>query len=531
MIFSLIDIVAILPELVVAGGACIVLMLDLIVPKGRKHLVAYTSIALILLAAWYSYSFSGLSTTAFAGMFVVDGYAVFFKFVFYIAAVLTIFMSLRYVRDEGINLGEYYVLILFSLSGMMIMSSGADLLTIYLGLELMSLPIYVLVGFLQRSKKSNEAAMKYIVLGAFSSGVLLFGVSLVYGVTGTTNLAAISSVLADPATHTPALGLAMVFLVAGFGFKVAGVPFHMWSPDAYEGAPTPITAFMSTGVKAAAFAGALRVFADSLAPVHDQWMVIIAAVSIASLVVGNTAAIAQTNIKRMLAYSSIGHAGYALLGLITGTAEGVAGVVFYMLAYTFMNIGVFAVIVLMKGGGKTGEEIEDYRGLARKHKGLALVMLILLFSLAGLPPTAGFMGKFYIFMALIHEGMIGLAVIAVIMSAVAAYFYIRIVMLMYMKEPVGEFEFSWSKALVFAVAVTTVAVLVLGVLPGYFIALAEQATFLISGDYGNDYRHKAISSRTRIGRSRGAHHRLRQEAEPARGCELRRRLHKVRYSD
>jgi NADH-quinone oxidoreductase subunit N len=271
----------------------------------------------------------------------------------------------------------------------------------------------------------------------------------------------------------------MVLLVAGFGFKVAGVPFHMWSPDAYEGAPTPITAFMSTGVKAAAFAGALRVFADGLAPAHDQWMVIIAAVAIASLVIGNTVAIAQTNIKRMLAYSSIGHGGYAMLGLVTGTAEGVAGVVFYMLAYTFMNAGAFAIIIMMKGGGKTGEEIEDYRGLAKNHKGLALVLLVLLFSLAGIPPTAGFMGKFYIFMALIHQEMYVLAVVAIITSAVAAYFYIRIVMLMYMKEPEGEFEFSYSRALIFAVAVTTIAVLVLGVYPNFIIELAEKATFLL----------------------------------------------------
>jgi NADH-quinone oxidoreductase subunit N len=480
MVFSITDIVAVLPEIIVVAGACTIILAALVIPRGeKKDIIAYLAIGVVLLAAWGSFRISGFETTAFSGMFAHDGYSCFFKFVFYIGTVLSIMLSMHYVKVESINVEEYYILMLFSLSGMMVIASGADLLTIYLGLELMSLPIYVLVGFLQRDIKSNEAAMKYIVLGAFSSGILLFGISLVYGVTGTTQLVGIAAALHDPALHVPAFTLAVIMLVAGFGFKIAGAPFHMWAPDAYEGAPTPITAFMSVGVKAAAFAAVLRVFVEALSPVYDQWQVIVALVSVASLVVGNVVAIAQTNIKRMLAYSSIGHAGYALLGLVAGTAEGVAAVLFYMLVYTLMNLGAFGVIITMRKGSQIGDNIEDYAGLAKTNRALALVMLIFFFSLAGIPPTAGFVGKFYIFMALIHKGMVPLAVIAVIMSAVAAYYYIRIVMVMYMREPKGEFLGARSMGIYYVLALATVAVIVMGIYPRYFIELAQRAVFIL----------------------------------------------------
>jgi NADH-quinone oxidoreductase subunit N len=481
MIISVVDIIAIVPEIIVVVGACVLLLVDVVIPGGsRKDIIAYLSIAFIALAGWYTYEkLTGAEIMAFGGMFALDGYAMFFKFVFYVGTVFSIIMSLSYVKKESINLGEYYVLMLFSLAGMMIISSGADLLTIYLGIELMSIPIYVLVGFMHRNLRSNEAAMKYVVLGAFSSGLLLFGISLVYGLTGTTELAGIALALKDPALKVPALILAVTMLLAGFGFKVAAAPFHMWAPDVYEGAPTPITAFMSVGVKAAAFAAVLRVFMTAMAPTYDQWYAVVVVLSVASLVVGNVVAIAQTNIKRMLAYSSIGHAGYALLGLVAGTDGGTAAVLYYMLVYTFMNLGAFAVVLMMNRGEKTGDNIEDYTGLAKKNKLLALVMLVFMFSLAGIPPTAGFFGKFFIFMALIDRGMVALAVVALVMSAVAAYYYIRIVLLMYMKEPEGEFELVSSRGLVYVLVLAGVAVLVMGVLPSWFIGLALDASFIL----------------------------------------------------
>ncbi len=479
MPFSLSDIVAILPELIVVAAACILLLVEIILPRDKKHVVAYFAIAFVVLAAWYTYTFADvLDGTFMAGMFAFDGFSVFFKAVFYIAAVLSILLSLHYVKEENIELGEYYVLMLFSLSGMMVVASGADLLTIYLGLELMSLPVYVLVGFKRKDVKSNEASMKYIILGAFSSGVLLYGISLIYGVTGTTSLEGIAAALSSGGAGLPLFSVGLVMMVVGFGFKVAAFPLHMWAPDAYEGAPTPITAFMSVGVKAAAFAAVARVFMTGFAPAYDDWQTVVTVLALLSLVLGNTVAIAQTNIKRMLAYSSIGHAGYALLGVAAGTEEGMAGVMFYMLVYAFMNLGVFGVIVMMRKGASIGEDINDYRGLAREHKALALVMLIFLFSLAGIPPTAGFVGKFYIFMALIHQGMIATAVIALVTSAVAAYFYIRLVMIMYMKEPEGKFELASSTGILCVLFVSTAAVVGMGILPGCFIELARLAAVI-----------------------------------------------------
>ena len=486
MIIGINDVLAILPELIVVASACVLLLFDFYVPKENKSLLGWLSIAVVAAAAAGScYLARGelVNTVAFSGMFTLDNYSFFFKGVFFIATALSIMLSFNYIRAEGVDIGEYYILMLFSLVGMMVMASGSDLLSIYLGLELMSLPVYVLVGFLHRDKKSNEGAMKYIILGAFSSGILLFGISLIYGITGTTQLTAMAGALGDPSTHVPALSIAIVMLVAGFGFKIAGVPFHMWAPDAYEGAPTPVTAFMSVGPKAAAFAVILRVFLDGLYPVYEQWHLIIAAMAIATMAVGNIAAIAQSNLKRMLAYSSIGHAGYALLGVVAGGEEGTASVMFYSLVYAFMNIGAFGVIILMRGegvpGSRKGELLTDYKGLAKENATLAFLMLLFMFSLAGIPPTAGFIGKFYIFMALIHKGYIGLAVAGVLLSAVAAYYYIRVVMLMYMQEPEGGFEFLTSRTVLCVLLISAAAVLLLGVLPGYFIALAEKASILL----------------------------------------------------
>lgn len=480
MIFSLQDVFAIIPEIIVVGVACILLAIDPLFKKCRD-ITGILSIVAVIGAAIGSYCIMTgdlAGGTYFAGMLKVDGFSSFFKIIFYLVTILTILMSFKYVKYRDINMGEYYLLMLFSLSGMMVLVSAVDLLTIYVGLELMSIPIYVLAGFRQASKRSNEGAMKYVILGAFSSGILLYGISFIYGLTGTTDLVGIAAALGDPATSVPALTVAIVMLVAGFGFKVAGVPFHMWAPDAYEGAPTPITAFMSVGPKAAAFAVLMRVFLVGLAPAYDQWSIIIIVIAVLSMAYGNIVAISQKSIKRMLAYSSIGHAGYALLGLVAGTQEGVASVLYYMAVYAFMNIGAFAIIILLTLNGK-GDMIEDYRGLGKSNRLVAVLMLIFLFSLAGIPPMAGFMGKFYIFMALLNQGMIALAIFAVLMSAVAAYFYIRVVMLMYMKEPEGEWELYRPRCVCFVILLTAVATVWHGVYPKMLIELAELASHII----------------------------------------------------
>lgn len=477
MQFSILDIMATLPEIIIFTAATLLLMLDLFLGKARKHLTAYLSLAVILAAWIYTYKLSGATIYAFNSMFIFDGYSSFFKFVFYLSTVLVILLSINYIKVENIEHSEYYILILYALSGMMVMASAVDLLSIYIGLELMAISIYVLTGFVKQDVRSNEAAMKYIILGALSSGVLLYGISLVYGLTGTTQLSAVGEFLKNKEVIDPALILAIVFLVAGFGFKIAAVPFHMWAPDVYEGAPTSITAFMSVGPKAAGFAVILRLFFDSFGSISINWLTLISVISVATMVVGSIIALVQTNIKRMLAYSSIAHAGYGLLGFVAGGKDGIASVMLYMLIYTFMNMGIFGAVIVMRKGNFSGENISDYTGLAKVNKGMALLMLIFLFSLAGIPPTAGFVAKFYVFMALINKGFILLAVIGAVMSVVSAYFYIRIVMLMYMKEPEMEFNLAQTLSTRVALAIAAFGTVLIGVLPAWVIEWAQGAVF------------------------------------------------------
>lgn len=480
MVFDMSNVIFSMPEIIVLAGACLLILLDLLLYKNQKHIIAYLSLFVIIIAAAGSWIIAGSSVHIFDRMFVVDGYSTFFKMVLYLATFLAVLLSINYIRIEGVEHGEYYILMLFALSGMMIMVSGTDLLSIYVGLELMALSIYVLTGFMQYSERSNEASMKYVILGAFSSGILLYGISLVYGVTGSTQMEEIATALKrqeSPDSIDLALVLAIIFLIAGFGFKVAAVPFHMWAPDVYEGAPTSITAFMSVGPKAASFAVLLRVFIEALGSVSTSWITLVAGLSVLTMAVGSIIALAQTNIKRMLAYSSIAHAGYALLGLVAGGPDGIASVMLYMLIYTFMNMGIFGTIILLRKGNFKGENIEDYTGLSKVNKAAAFLMLIFLFSLAGIPPTAGFVGKFYIFMGLIRSGFVSLAIIAVIMSAISAYFYIRIVMLIYMKEPTHEFDLARSPANSIALAIATIGTLIIGILPAWFLDMVKSSIF------------------------------------------------------
>ena len=473
----ILSVIASVPEIIIIVGACVLLMIAPV--RGRRFgpLLFWSSLATVIAAAGATFALAGGPRLVYSGMFVVDDFSVFFKAVFYLATGLCVLMSPRYLEEEDIARGEYYVLLLFALSGMMIMASGLDLLSIYVGMELQALCIYVLTGFIRQERRSNEAALKYVILGSVSSGIFLYGMSLVYGITGTTQLTDMAAALGSGGASDPALVLATVFLVTGLLFKVGAVPLHMWVPDVYEGAPTTITAFMSVGPKAAAFAILLRIFIDAMAPAADIWVVVIAVIAVLTMALGSFVALVQTNIKRMLAYSSIAHAGFVLLGLVAGGPDGVASVMLYLLIYIFMNLGIFAIIIMMRTGDVSGEAIEDYAGFAKSHRGLALLMLIFLFSLASIPPTAGFFAKFYILVALVEQGYVGLAVIAVLLSAVAAFFYIRIVMLMYMKEEARPFDLALTPSLRLALTITVVGTVGIGLLPSWFLDLAQGSVF------------------------------------------------------
>jgi NADH-quinone oxidoreductase subunit N len=455
----------ILPETVVITTALLVLVFDLFIEEDRKAFLGWFSVIGIVCAAIATYNLMGVNAVFFSGTFHLDAFSTFFKFVFYIACGLGILVSINYLKIENIHRGEYYALMLFATSGMMLMASAGDLITLYLGLELMALSVYILAGFMRHNNRSNEAAIKYLILGAFSSAIMVYGMSLLYGLSGTTNLTGILMYLHGADLTNPIIFLAMIMLIVSFGFKVAAVPFHMWVPDVYEGAPTSVTAFMSAGPKVAGFAVLLRVFLYAFEPLHEHSTVIISGLAVLTMAVGNIMALSQTNIKRMLAYSSIAHAGYALVGLAAGGKDGAASVMLYVCIYALMNMGAFGVVIMLRKAGERGEEISDFAGLGKTNKTAAFLMLIFMFSLTGIPPLAGFVGKFYIFKSAVEAGLTWLAVAGVLFSAVSAYFYLRVIMVMYMHEPKGSIELSTSPSLALALAISVTAVLVIGVYP------------------------------------------------------------------
>jgi NADH-quinone oxidoreductase subunit N len=488
------DLIIVLPELIVVAAACLVLVLDPLTPIFRKELLAWISLGSLALCIGLTGGQIGvlnLPLSAFNDLVIVDGYARFWKLLLYGVTGLVILMSLPYLKMEGVHLGEYYGFILLALSGMMVMVSGADLLTIYLGTELMSLSLYVMAGLKRSSPSSLEASAKYFVLGAFSSGVLLYGISLLYGLTGGTRLSAIAGALSTQGFDDPMLLLATILLTVGFGFKLAVVPFHMWTPDVYQGAPTAVTAFMAVASKAAAFAAFLRVFVEGLGGLKADWSMLFVLLSILTLVLGNVVAIVQTNIKRMLAYSSIAHAGYALIGLAaagrsageSAGTSGIASVMLYLTFYAFMTVGAFALIAMFRKGGLEGDDIEDFAGLAKRQPLAALVMLVFMVSLTGIPPTAGFIGKFYVFMAAVESGLSWLAAVGLIFSAISAYYYMRVVMLMYMREPEASAaepsHLVPSPALAVVLACAVAGVIVFGLFPTPVVSLALQSVLML----------------------------------------------------
>ncbi len=427
------------PEVLLAVAAMALLMVGAFRGERASRLISWLAVLALGLAVFLVLGAPTTRMVGFAGMFVVDAFAIFMKLLVLLGSALAIVMSLGYMREERLERFEFPVLILLATLGMLMMVSANDLISLYIGLELQSLALYVVAAFKRDSTRSTEAGLKYFVLGALSSGMLLYGASLVYGFTGSTNFDDVAKVLAAQAA-TPSVGVitGIAFLVAGLAFKVSAVPFHMWTPDVYEGAPTPVTAFFAVAPKIAATALFLRVMLAPFADLVAAWEQFIIPLSVASMVLGAFAAIGQRNIKRLMAYSSIGHIGYALIGLAAGTPEGVRGVIIYMTIYLTMNVGAFACILLMRRKGGMVEGIDDLAGLSRSQPALALALAVFMFSLAGVPPLAGFFGKFYIFLAAINAGLYTLAVIGVLASVVGAYYYVRIVKLMYFDAPVDE---------------------------------------------------------------------------------------------
>ena len=478
--FSVADFYYILPELVLVGGALLVLVVDVFTSRQQRPLLGWVTIGVLLATMLTLLPFSNVDVVASRGLLAIDGFAFFFKLIFLLTALVTVLMSSSYLEVEGLRVGEYYFLILCATLGMMFMASGIDLVTIFIGLETMAVAFYILTGYIKPNRRSNEAAVKYFLLGAFSLGILLYGMSMLYGLAGTTNLRELATVLetGEPSTL---LIVAVVLVVSGIGFKIAAVPFHMWAPDVYEGAPTPVTAFLSVGSKAASFAMLLRIFMEGLPLLAEVWQPMFWVLAVITMTFGNLAALTQSNIKRMLAYSSIAHAGYILIGVVVNTSRGVTALMIYLMLYVFMQLGAFAVVVMLRRRDVVGDELKDLSGLYFRYPVAACAMLFFMLSLGGIPPTAGFMGKFWLFSAAIESGYIWLAVIGVINSAISLYYYVRVVVFMWLKEETLGSTIVASPTMVLALTIALVCAVILGVYPRPLFELAQVSAQSLGG--------------------------------------------------
>jgi len=471
------------PWLTLTVTAILILVVDALSPKGRKVDFSWLAVLGLAVGAFQTIGLWGRTGTDFSGMVYLDNFAFFFYLILMLGAALTVLISRQYLEDYGKNLGEYYALLLFATVGMMLMAAGAHLIMIFLGLEIMSIAVYVLAGLFREDRRSNEASLKYLILGAFSSAFLLYGMAMLYGAAGgTLFLNDLPQRLgADPAMQPLAL-LGIGLLIVGFGFKVASAPFHMWTPDVYEGAPTSVTAFMAVAVKAAAFAAFARIFFLAFPAMKVDWNMLIWVLAVATMTIGNIAAIAQTNIKRMLAYSSIAHAGYLLVALVAANQLGAVSLLYYLLAYTLMNVGAFGVVILVGRKKDSYLNIYDYCGLGAQHPVLAASMALFMFALAGIPPTAGFVGKFYIFSAAVQAGYIWLAIIGVMNSLVSVFYYLRITVLMYMQPAEADLgPVAFAPAPTVVVALTALGVLWIGIFPGFLYNLAVNSVKIFPG--------------------------------------------------
>ncbi len=470
------DLLSILPLIVLVVWASLLLLVDLFLK--RKGVTAFLAALGLALTAGLTLAQAGEEASAFGGMIAVDGFATFLNVLFLLSGLLGIAVAYGYLKRMGIERGEYYSLLLFSTAGMMLMAHAADLIVVFLALELLSLPLYVLAAFARPRLDSEEAGLKYFLLGAFATGFVVYGVTLVYGATGSTSLAGIVAAAAS-GTSGLLLTIGAALLLVGFGFKVAAVPFHMWTPDVYHGAPTPVTAFMAVGAKAAGFAALLRLFVTAFPSLGADLTPVVWALAALTMLVGNVVAIAQTNIKRMLAYSSIAHAGYILMAFVAfgnaaTQADAVASALFYLVTYALTSYGAWAAVIALEKQNGQGLDISDFAGLGRRRPLLAAAMTVFMLSLTGMPPTLGLVGKFYLFRTVIEAGQVGLAVIGVLTSLISAYYYLRVVVVMYMRE--GAPETTREPWLDFTWALSAVATVVLSVLPMALFAWASGAT-------------------------------------------------------
>ncbi|MFN8425328.1 MAG: NADH-quinone oxidoreductase subunit N [Anaerolineales bacterium] len=471
------DLTTILPLLILTVWACVLLLVDLFIPKDRKGITALLSALGLAVTLGYTLAQIGSEVTGFNGMVTLDGFSIFVNALLLVSGLLGVAVAYGYVKRMGIERGEYYTLLLFSVVGMMLMAQATDLIVVFLALELLSIPLYVLAAFARPQQDSEEAGLKYFLLGAFSSGFLVYGIALIFGATQSTNIFAIVTA-ASTSTGSLLLTIGAALLLIGFGFKVAAVPFHMWTPDVYQGAPTAVTAFMSSGAKIAGFAALLRVFATAFPSIATDMTDVFWVISAATMIIGNVVAIAQTDIKRLLAYSSIAHAGYILMAFVpygndSVVATSVAAGLFYLVSYVFTNFGAWGVVIALEKQEGKGLALDDYAGLAKKHPALAAAMTIFMLSLIGLPPTIGLIGKLYLFRAVIDGGFIWLAVIGVLTSVISAFYYLRVVVIMYMKdgEPTAERE-PWLDATMIVTALVTVIV---SFVPQFLFAWASEA--------------------------------------------------------
>ena len=474
---SFTDLTPIIPEIIVLLTAFTVLLVDLFaLTKERSLTLAVTTIIGLLLAMLAETLLHGKDISGFYGTVVADDFSILFEFIYMSVAIITVFVSRHYIEENDMNFGEYYVLLLTAVSGMMFMTSGLDLLVIFIGLEIMSISSYILVGMKRKVAKANEAALKYLLLGAFSTGFLLYGISLLYGATGSTLLPTIITEIQQNGADNPLVIVGMALVVIAMSFKIAIVPFHMWTPDVYTGAPTPVTGFLSGAAKAAGFAVFIRVLMTGIPLDGANWENLLWLLAVLTMTVGNVMALRQNEVKRMLAYSSIAHAGYVMVAVVVGSTSAISGVIFYSCAYALMGTGAFGILTI-RDAGRIPKTYDDLAGYGKRNPLLALLMTLFIFSLVGLPLTGGFIGKLQIFSAALQEGWIWLTVIGILNSALSVYYYLRVVMFMYMREgalPEGTVLTGKTSGFAFAGLIgTAVAVLYLGVFPDQILELAS----------------------------------------------------------
>ncbi len=473
-----------LPVIFLGVTGLIALLLDAALPRRQHTAIAWVCIGGLAVTFIDCLALFNKHESAFSGSYVADNFALFFNLILIVAAALTILLAINYAAPEPLNEGDFYALILLCTAGMVLLAQAADLVLLFIGIETLSIALYVLAGYTRSRLVSEEAALKYFLLGAFAFGFLLYGIAFIFGATGSTTYTAVAKALAG--TQSPGL-LALAYvgmglLLVGFGFKLAFVPFHNWTPDVYEGAPTPVTAFMSVATKVAVFAALLRVLQQALAPLAGEWFSVLWALAVLTMIVGNLIALAQTNVKRMLAYSSIAQAGYVLLGVLANNGAGQSAAMFYLAVYAFMNMGAFAVVIATRRGGTEAAVLDDFRGLAYQRPGLAALMAVFMLSLAGIPITAGFVGKLYLFISIIQAGHAELAIIGVLTAAVSAFYYLRLVVYMFFSpaDREGVFDRTLHVPVTAMLTVAVVVTLVLGVIPSIILPVAQGSAIALA---------------------------------------------------